>query len=131
MLNRLADTCRIPVDDWTGKCYIIAMTLLACENGDGELVTGFYHSSHGMVADHAWVEYPDGNIADPTRWTMEFTRPEIYRGKPTRNYDRDGRRWEAELDEMKKPIVQAGLLASRFRAALLASEILEDLKEGG
>ena len=88
-------------DTWRGKCYLIAMALLACEKVDGELVTGYYHYSDNVV-DHGWVKYPDGAIADPTRWTIEDTTPTVYRGKETDNYDEDGKRWEAELDELGK-----------------------------
>ena len=130
LIDRIAMTSCIPIRQWYGKCYLIAMALLACEDSVGELVTGFYHTDNGMVSDHAWIEYPDGSIADPTRWTMENTSPEIYRGQVTSNYDKDGLRWEKELEEIYKPLVQSALMASRLRATFLAIDTLEDLKKG-
>ncbi|KKM95108.1 hypothetical protein LCGC14_1191460 [marine sediment metagenome] len=128
MLDRIVKTCGIPVKEWGGQCYIIAMTLLACEEGSGELATGFYYTDDDIISDHGWVEYPDGTIADPTRWTLDNTKPNIYRGVAVSNYDKDGVRWEKDLAEINKPLVKAALSAAKFRAACLAAFTLGDLK---
>ena len=128
LLKRLAQASNIPIKKWRGKCYIIAMTLLACEDGNGELVTGYYHTKKNAVADHGWVKYPDGTIADPTRWTLDNTKPAIYRGPADSCYDEEGRRWEAELDEIYKPMRDAFEESRHLNAAFMAIEALDNLK---
>ncbi len=79
---------------WKDKCHQIACAML-----DAGLVTGVERYGHyyGPVAAgygrralpfqrHGWIEAPDGQVIDPTRWVFEMVDPYIYHG-PGDDYD--------------------------------------------
>jgi hypothetical protein len=82
----------IPVEDWPGHCYCIAMAMWrhpriklmgAVHYGKwlGEIAPGsFYDDEKKAMAGHAWIEEVDGTIIDPTRYVFEGVRPYIYVG---------------------------------------------------
>ena len=96
------------------------MGLLDIQWCDGLIQTGYYHTSDGStVTDHGWIELDDGNICDPTRWTLDDTEPDIYVGPMTGEYDLNGARWERELEALRDRFVRPHIdLTQAIREAL-------------
>ena len=88
---------------WKDKCHQIACAML-----DAGLVAGVERYGHyyGPVSPgysrralpfqrHGWIETPDGQVIDPTRWVFEMVEPYIYHG-PGDDYDAAKQRMRAE-----------------------------------
>lgn len=105
----------LTTDQWEGQCYKVSCLLLLRGLVSGELVCGHFlgkvgaesRFSDGELDDndaytHGWIRLPDGRILDPTRWVFEGTKPYLYTGPEGEEYDEDGSKWEAELEEIRR-----------------------------
>jgi hypothetical protein len=103
-INIIAEKIDLPISEWPGKCYGIA---LACvEKG---LVAGKVRYGHYLgyiapeslfkknrtigFAQHGWVETSGGEIYDPTRWVFECEKPYVYVDSDDSDYDIGGSEW--------------------------------------
>lgn len=76
----------IPVNEWVGKCHLIANEFLKYNLIKGKLCYGNYFGyidSESIFSDydfphHGWVLLDDGRIFDPTRWVFENVEPYFY-----------------------------------------------------
>lgn len=82
---------KIPREQWRGKCHKIAALMLKYGLVKGKLRYGHWTGSvskssmfedypHGLVR-HGWIELPNGQIVDPTRFELEQKPPYIYVGR--------------------------------------------------
>lgn len=101
-ITQVARKLRWPAREWVGQCYAVAVRIV-----EAGLIEGVARYGHwrGRISDkcpierwrgnplgfvqHGWIETPDGNVADPTRWVFEAVRPYIYVGRPD-HYDIGG-----------------------------------------
>lgn len=93
-VEAVAKAIGVPADEWPGNCHSIA-----CDMCAAGLVPGGkprYGHYHGPIAPgtmfykreivrHGWIEAPDGQIVDPTRWVFEGAEPYVFQG-----WDEDG-----------------------------------------
>lgn len=90
---------------WQGSCYALAGVAQSClETGTlsyGHYLgpvnpKGFWKMYAGLpFVQHGWLLLNDGRVLDPTRWSFTKTKPEIWIGKNTGEYDRGGQKWRA------------------------------------
>jgi len=103
-------TIKIPAERWRGKCHQIAALMLEHKLVKGKLRYGhwtgpvvngskFEKYPDGLV-HHGWIELPNGQIVDPTRFEFEQKAPYIYVGKND-YYDAGSNKYR--LDNMKPP----------------------------
>ena len=90
---------KLPTEQWRGKCHQIAALMLEHKLIKGKLRYGhwtgpvvngskFEKYPDGLV-HHGWIELPNGQIVDPTRFDFEQKPPYIYVG-PNDYYDAGG-----------------------------------------
>lgn len=110
----------VPLDEWPGQCYGIAVELLSsgaldrfqAENGPLVAAYGLYSGPIAQASRfggrpfsrHGWLESPDGHVVDPTRYVFSGTAPEIWIGS-TDDYDLSGSRLR---DGRPKPSAETG-----------------------
>lgn len=84
----------IPTHRWPGNCYGIAQACVWKRVVRGRLCYGMWLGpvaagspfAGRALSRHGWVERPDGQVWDPTRWVFEAAKPYIYVG-PSDHYD--------------------------------------------
>lgn len=93
-VNEVARLIGLAPDQWKGQCYVIAkmcIEMVLTEVTGAKLRYGHYTGpiSHRSMfrtnikagfCQHGWVELPDGQVYDPTRWVFEDRNPYIYVG---------------------------------------------------
>lgn len=93
--EEVATAINIPVSEWPGKCYGIAMAMVEAGLVEGTAVYGhwtgkvhpkapvFGERSDLAFQSHGWILSDDeGAVVDPTRWVFENRAPYIYEGIP-------------------------------------------------
>ena len=107
----LAETMGLPLEDWHGNCHGVAMALADWIGEDAELVRGLFVGefhrdsifSGRLFTGHSWVVV-NGQIIDPTRWTMTSPfNPRISANPPAEDYDRSGARLRSHLQAPPPP----------------------------
>lgn len=102
-LDEIAGKLGIPVKDWPGRCYEVAVVASRLIDG----ATPVYGHYKGPVNDksifapisiiqHGWVLLEDNQVLDPTRWVFEVVEPYIYIG-PGDDYDEGGNSLRSQL----------------------------------
>lgn len=89
-----ADLIGVPLDEWAGACHGISSAIAPLVGGVvrrgyfiGDTKPGAYF--HGSFSQHSWVELPDGQVLDPTRFAFVGGEPEAWVG-PDDDYDIGG-----------------------------------------
>jgi hypothetical protein len=91
-VSDIAKKIDVPVKHWIGNCYGIAMAIIARKVVKGKARYGHYvgpihpnshfaNVRHLGWCRHGWIELPNKQICDPTRWVFENTDPYIYIGE--------------------------------------------------
>lgn len=86
-----------PTENWKGNCYGVAVNCVEKGVVKGKVRYGHYKgyiSPNSLFAyriglplgHHAWIELPNGQIYDPTRWVFENKKPYIYIGNNNGEY---------------------------------------------
>ena len=98
-IEQLEKEFGLPIKKWAGKCYQVACAAAKLIKGAepiyghflGEVKEGtmFHTSALAGFVQHGWVQLPDGQILDPTRWVFEGAKPYLYHG-PNDCYDEGG-----------------------------------------
>jgi hypothetical protein len=99
--KKVAEKIGFPLDKWPGNCYGVASACVKKGVVKGKPRYGhfvgvvakgsmFYSKSHIGFARHGWVELPNGQIFDPTRYVFENVEPYIYIGDNNETYDIGG-----------------------------------------
>tara|TARA_B100000614_G_scaffold262909_1_gene300518 strand:+ start:87376 stop:88005 length:630 start_codon:yes stop_codon:yes gene_type:complete len=119
-----AEAIDIPLEEWHGNCFAIAVAILKAGLVEGEAVYGVYQgpiSADGFWADrrklagtigvhHGWIDLRNGQILDPTRWSFENVEPYIHETRrDDEEYDAYGMRLRSQLQQpcpTKKPCDQ-------------------------
>lgn len=99
-ISDIEEIIDVDVEEWPGNCYAIATAIVESGLIDGRAVYGhwlgyvdpesmFYHKSKAGFCRHGWIITDDG-IVDPTRWVFENSKPYIYEGPDSDEYDEGG-----------------------------------------
>lgn len=99
-LARVEKKLGIPAAEWEGRCFEIASAIVDAKLVKGRAIYGhwlgpiakgsiFYSRRHLGFCHHGWIELPNGNVLDPTRWTFEMVPPYLFEG-PGTEYDEGG-----------------------------------------
>ena len=94
-VEEIAKIINLPVQEWKGNCYGVAM---ACVEKGVVKGKARYGQFLGYIAEdgffkgagchqHGWVDIEDGNVFDPTRWVFENAKPYIHTGYNNGEYD--------------------------------------------
>lgn len=98
----VGDAVDLPVGNWPGNCYAVAVGMLDSGILDGfqarhgalfpayGIYTGLVDGDAGTLR-HGWLEGVNGIVIDPTRWTLHQEYPRIWAGG-IRDYDLAGMR---------------------------------------
>lgn len=104
-VQKVAQAIGVPVEQWPGNCYSIALAMVKAgviaggvgrpQYGHwlGPVAPGTYfavRASRLPFIPHGWVEHPFDMVTDPTRWVFEGVPPYIYWGKRGPEYDPGG-----------------------------------------
>lgn len=92
---------------WRGRCHHVAYDIIASGLIEGEDRYGLYHGpidpkgffGKRPFSRHGWIEMPDGNICDPTRWVFTNDVPHLYVCGPNPEYDFGGNAMRAATDQ--------------------------------
>lgn len=93
---------------WKARCFEISSHIVESGLVPGRAVYGhyrgpvsarsmFYAASKIGFVRHGWISTPGGRIVDPTRWVFEHTRPYLYEGPQSPEYDEGGNVFRATL----------------------------------
>lgn len=110
VIVRMINTPDIDVNRWKGNCYYVASQIVKedvltaeCRavygHYLGPIASDSYFRSHkGMpFVQHGWIELPNGDIIDPTRWVFENKEPYIAfiekDNDVIEEYDEGGNEW--------------------------------------
>jgi hypothetical protein len=120
VIVRMIDTPKLDVNNWKGNCYHVACQIVKqdvlmteCRAVYGHYLgpispDGYFKARIGMpFVQHGWVEFPNGDIIDPTRWVFEAKQPYIalieHDNVVLEEYDEGGNQWrEATTDPPPK-----------------------------
>lgn len=106
-ISEAEDAMGIPVKQWEGNCYGIALKLFDAMKDrfpeGSEVVYGMWHGpvhpdsifAGKALSRHGWIVTPEGEICDPTRWAFEAPdTPFMYFGTNDEGfYDRGSSRF--------------------------------------
>lgn len=98
-INKIANIIGLPIVDWEQNCCDISILLLKNDIVSGTLKEGVFigeiHQDsiflrNGTVDElrHCWIELDNGQIVDPTRWTITCEKPYIFIGNNNKEYER-------------------------------------------
>lgn len=90
-VEQLASAASLPLADWPGNCMGVATALketglldpLVADCGRYQVTYGSYvgfiaeGSIFGALNHHAWIEFENGLVVDPTRWVFTCSEPEV------------------------------------------------------
>lgn len=85
-ISQIENIIGVKSEKWIANCYYISTLLVKYGVVEGKAVFGKYHGYVNKKSpfygntfiNHGWVETPNGEIIDPTRWVFESKEPYIY-----------------------------------------------------
>ena len=126
-----------PATEWEGNCYGVATMIVQKGLIEGRAVYGHFlgevsknspfwnkRAGHPFV-QHGWVEFEDGRILDPTRWSLEGVEPYIWVGDAGEEYDEGGNEWR-HATRSPWPLFDDSQHDATYRLELLP-EIVDEL----
>ena len=96
-VNEISKSINKPFESWKGNCYYISCLIVKSGLVEGKAVFGKYYGyidngsmfAGSIFTNHGWIETPEGQIIDPTRWVFENKEPYIFEtNKNNKDYDR-------------------------------------------
>ena len=96
-IEKVVNTIGMQVEDWDQNCCDICIKLLQSKLVIGTLKDGYYigqisaKSSFSVIDKdkplrHCWIETMDGDIIDPTYWTISGEDPYVFFGNNNGTY---------------------------------------------
>jgi len=99
-LEEVAKVIDVPVNRWVSNCYYISNLVVDKGLVKGRAVYGHYYGyvspesklfgKNRSFYRHGWINKPDSNIADFTRWVFENKEPYLFLEKNSGEYDEGG-----------------------------------------
>ena len=113
-ITEIAKKIDVPVEQWKGKCFQVAYTIVRKKviDDDCRAVYGHYLgkiSKKSMFSDrigmpfvgHGWILLSNDDIIDPTRWVFENVEPYMayinFYDNIAREYDEGGNEWKKAI----------------------------------
>ena len=95
-ISQVENIIGVKSEKWVANCYYISTLLVKHGVVEGKAVFGKYLGKvdkkspfyGNTFINHGWIETPNGEIIDPTRWVFESTEPYIYESN-IKNIDYD------------------------------------------
>lgn len=124
-----------PRGDWAGACHGVSAALAPHVGGKvrrgyftGEIAPGAYFA--GRPSQHSWIELPDGQVLDPTRFAFVGGDPELWVG-PADDYDIGGCRSQGasgpapHIMDTEKELIELNLGCTDYLANCLGAEPMD------